>query len=504
MVIGGVEVDLGDRLPQPALQIGGGVGRTEHLGQRVDHVVGRAEPVGAVPRWVTQDLVADDVQRGGDPGAHLAGAHQVTTGDRGGGQAEGRSARPAGHQAGVQQSAEVDHVGLLRAEVRRPGQRVARRRPECCLDQQTHDLDVTVGGEDDGVRVDPLVVQTETVDAGQGVGDLADHPGRLQTRERAVTEQHLQGAPDRVLADDVGAELRVLAVHGVEHPQEAGVDRQRGAPGGLQDVGCLGIQRGEQMHHHRAGQHQVERPPGHRPGRLGEQLLHPVAVAEHGAGAGDDGGQGARRGVGGEAVAAAGRVLTAIRLVQWLGGGGHPAEDVGGSGSRGRRRCRAGHPVRAGKGHHVIRVLGRAGHWGGVGGCPDARRDHRPDDGGIAVVGAIACGRACPAGPTGPFCRSCRESPVDSDRLLGDLRRRVALVGGRVSRRTAPAAAQHGGDDVGHLADPQQPGHPGVRARRRSARPPRAPGRGPAGCRRAPATGSARRPGPRARRPAGS
>ena len=249
-------------------------------------------------RRVAEDLVTDHVQGGGDPGPDLARTHQVAPGDRRGRQAEGRATRPARDQAGVEQPTQIDHVGLLGAEVGRAGQSVAGSRPQGRLDQQADDLDVTVRGEDDRVGVDPLVVEPQPVHAGQGVGDLPDHPGRLQPRQRAVAEQHLQRPADRVLADDVRAELGILAVNRVEDAQEAGVDGQRGPPGGLQDVRRLGVEGGEQVDHHRAGQHEIEGPPGDRAGGLGEQLLHPVPVAEHRAGAGHDPGQGAGGGVG--------------------------------------------------------------------------------------------------------------------------------------------------------------------------------------------------------------
>jgi hypothetical protein len=69
------------------------------------------------------------------------------------------------------------------------------------------------------------VVEPQTVNTGERVGDLAGHPGGLQARQRTMVEDHFQRLPGGILADDVGADRRISAVHGIEHPKEPGVGR---------------------------------------------------------------------------------------------------------------------------------------------------------------------------------------------------------------------------------------------------------------------------------------
>ena len=180
----GAGADQRDGLPQPALQVAGRVGRPEHLGQGDHHVVRGGDRAGPVPRRVAEDLVADVVQRRRDPGPDLPRRNPAAADHRRVRQAERRPAGPAGHQAGVEQPAQVGDVDQL-AGCRRPCTTARAGRTQRRLDQQPDDLDVAVRGDDHGVRVDPLVVQPEAVHAGQRVGDLADHPGRLQRRTAA-------------------------------------------------------------------------------------------------------------------------------------------------------------------------------------------------------------------------------------------------------------------------------------------------------------------------------
>jgi hypothetical protein len=50
-------------LAEAPLQIAGGVGGTEHLGQGVDHVIRGGELKRTVTRRLAEDLVTDVVQR---------------------------------------------------------------------------------------------------------------------------------------------------------------------------------------------------------------------------------------------------------------------------------------------------------------------------------------------------------------------------------------------------------------------------------------------------------
>src|SRR5215211_2402005 len=56
------------RWVKSTLEVAGGVGGPEHLVQRADHGAGAPNWLRVMPRWITEDLVADVVQRGGDTG----------------------------------------------------------------------------------------------------------------------------------------------------------------------------------------------------------------------------------------------------------------------------------------------------------------------------------------------------------------------------------------------------------------------------------------------------
>ena len=85
------------------------------------------------------------------------------------------------------------------------------------------------------------MVQTKAVYAGEGVGNLAGDPCRLEARQRPVVDDLLERLAGRVLTDDVGTSRRVRTVHGVKHPKEAGIGCDRGlARGGEQQFGSFG------------------------------------------------------------------------------------------------------------------------------------------------------------------------------------------------------------------------------------------------------------------------
>ena len=121
MVIGGVDVTLGIGCRSRRSRSAEASAEPSTLVSAL--TTSLASPAGgAGARRIAEDLVADHVQGGGDPGPDLARTHPVATGDRRGGQAEGRAAGPAGDQTGVEQPPEIHHVDLLGGEVGRARQ----------------------------------------------------------------------------------------------------------------------------------------------------------------------------------------------------------------------------------------------------------------------------------------------------------------------------------------------------------------------------------------------
>ena len=132
-----------------------------------------------------------------------------------------RPQRPSRNQTGVEDLPHVDDVGGLTLRPRSCLFRLVG--VEHCLHEQTNDLHVSGGGDDDRFRTEPFVEDTLRMHGGHGVSDLTHHPGGFQRRQRAGGKQLTQGAAGCVLTDDKTCRLWLTSAHSVQHPHESRV-----------------------------------------------------------------------------------------------------------------------------------------------------------------------------------------------------------------------------------------------------------------------------------------
>ena len=192
-------------------------------------------------RLLRQDLVTQHVQSRGDarldlsrrqPAVPVSGSScqspsflsvpSIPAGQccqRGGGGR--RPQRPSRNQTGVEDLPHVDDVGGLTLRPRSCLFRLVG--VEHCLHEQTNDLHVSGGGDDDRFRAEPFVEDTLRMHGGHGVSDLTHHPGGLQRGQRAGGKQLTQGAAGCVLTDDKTCRLWLTSAHCVQHPHESRV-----------------------------------------------------------------------------------------------------------------------------------------------------------------------------------------------------------------------------------------------------------------------------------------
>jgi hypothetical protein len=146
------------------------------------------------------------------------------------------------------------------------------------LDRGAEHLHRAVRADDERPRRQPQVVEAAGAGPGQRLGRLADDPPHHRRGQRAAADDRLERLARHVLGDDV-ADVAVAA--DAEHPDQAHVVDERGAAGGVRDVGGEGVPRAQDADQHAALERRVRRTPEGAVGARLDTLLEPVSPLEH-------------------------------------------------------------------------------------------------------------------------------------------------------------------------------------------------------------------------------
>ena len=231
---------------------------------------------GVLRRLLVQHPLTDDVEGPRYAGADLSRPQRAAALTRGLGYGGRGDTGPPTGQAGVEDTGEVDDVGLALVEL--PVERV--RWPvalEAGVDDVPDQLDRAGVGHEHGLGVQPTVRDILRVTGSDRVGHLPGQPGGARGRQRALLEHQVERDAVTPFVDHPGDAALVVAV---EHAQQVRVRDGGRDPGRLEQAGCTCVVARDGVDRDAARQDRVGGAPETGSRTLREQVVETVAASE--------------------------------------------------------------------------------------------------------------------------------------------------------------------------------------------------------------------------------